>query len=445
MRVLLADAPEAFLDSGGCARPVLPMGIASLAAAMRGEHEVTMLLPDTQRPKTTDPWREIVAAISEWRPDLIGITSVTSTFASARRLASECARAMPEVPVVMGGVHASYQPREVASCDGVWAVVTGEGEPVLARLAQGWALDGRAFDPASLPGVWSADGRDGGPPEIVPDLDALPFPERDALLWADGVHEALFQGLITMRGCPYRCTYCSVPTGPQGKTRFQSARRVVDEVAWLVERYRVPYLFFNDSVFTLSRKRTLAICDELKQRGLRIPFTIQTRADRLDEDLLDRLADVGLHQVMFGIESGDAETLERIRKDVPLEQTRQAVGWVKARGLYCAGFFIAGFPWETERHIRATAEFACSVGLDAAHLFSATPLPGTALWEMTEGRERPEQIDFRRAQLNLTGMAAAEYERVFEAARERLAAYNRSRPPIPPAARMEGWRTTASR
>src|SRR6185436_13548684 len=128
--------------------------------------------------------------------------------------------------------------------------------------------------------------------------------------------------------------------------------------------------------------------------GVRIPFACQTRADRVDEPLLDRLVEVGLHQVFFGIESGDRASLKLIKKDMPLEQIGRAVGWVKARGVRCTGFFMVGFPWETESQIRQTADFACSLGLDAVSLFSATPLPGTELWDMSRDTTLPESIDF---------------------------------------------------
>ena len=423
MRVLLIDPPDLFLDGRGVTRQVLPLGLGMLAAAVRPHHDVTMLLPDTRAYRGDDPWGELRRAIVAWRPDVVGLTSVTATCPAARRLAGLVAEELPGVPVVMGGVHATFCPEEAAQLPGVRAVVAGEGEQAFPALLA--ALE-RGGDLAAIPGVVLPDGRRGPERAPIADLDALPVADRDSVLWTDDLHPAFYQALITLRGCPYRCVYCSVPSGPEGRTRYRSAAAVADEAALLKTRYDVPYLFFHDSVFTLNRKRTLAICDELDRRGLRVPFACQTRADRVDEPLLDRLVEVGLHQVFFGIESGDRASLKLIKKDMPLEQIGRAVGWVKARGVRCTGFFMVGFPWETEAQIRRTADFACSLGLDGVSLFSATPLPGTELWRMAQGSTLPESIDFRTPQVNLTALPSDAYARIFDEVKAQLDAYNRA-------------------
>ena len=438
MRVLLVDPPDLFLDGAGHTRQVLPLGLASIAAVLRPHHDVTMLLPDARSYRGGDPWGEILRAVEAWAPDVIGMTAVTATFPSAKRLAALFGERLPGVPVVMGGVHATFEPEAVARTKGVYAVVAGEGEVSFPSLLEGIerARAGRPFghfDPASLAGVFAADEsgnvRHGPERELVRDLDALPLPDRDSILWKDDLQSAFYQALITLRGCPYRCIYCSVPNGPEGKTRYRSPAAVAAEVAHMKERYGIPYVFFHDSVFTLHRRRTLEICDALEARGLRIPFACQTRADRVDEALLDRLVEVGLHQVFFGIESGDRTSLALIRKDMPLEQIRRAVGWVKARGIRCTGFFMVGFPWETPELMRQTGRFACELGLDAVSLFSATPLPGTELWRMTQsaGKPVPDAIDFRAPVVNLTAMSADEYAAVYQELKSNIDAHNQMR------------------
>jgi len=422
VRVLLIDPPDLFLEGKGVTRQVLPLGLGMIAAAVRPHHDVTMLLPDARAYIGDDPWGEIRRAILDWQPDVVGITSVTATFPAARKLAAMLAEELPGVPVIMGGIHATFCADETARLPGVRAVVAGEGEHrgegVLAALESGGDL-------TAIPGVVTANGRG---PERAPiaDVDALPLADRDSVLWADDLHPAFYQALITLRGCPYRCVYCSVPNGPEGRTRYRSATKVAEEAAWLKSRYDVPYLFFHDSVFTLNRKRTLAMCDALDAHGVRIPFACQTRADRVDEPLLDRLVEVGLHQVFFGIESGDRASLKLIKKDMPLEQIGRAVAWVKARGVRCTGFFMVGFPWETERQIRQTADFACSLGLDAVSLFSATPLPGTELWRMAQGTVLPETIDFRAPQVNLTALPSDAYATLFNTVKAQIEDYNQA-------------------
>ncbi|MFZ5482230.1 MAG: B12-binding domain-containing radical SAM protein, partial [Myxococcota bacterium] len=186
----------------------------------------------------------------------------------------------------------------------------------------------------------------------------------------------------------------------------------------------VPYLFFHDSVFTLHRKRTLELCRLLVARDLVVPFTCQTRADRLDDELLDALAAAGCRHVMFGIESGDAETLARIHKAMPLARVRESVAATRARGMRTTGFFMIGFPWETREAIERTADFAVEVGVDMVSLFSAVPLPGTELWEIAGGGV-PDAVDFRAPQVNLTRIP--DYPELFAAVKARLTAYNEAR------------------
>lgn len=434
MRVLLADPPDLFLQGSGLTRQVLPMGLGSLAAVLRPDHDVAMLLPDARAYTGRDPWGELVGAATAFAPDVIGLTAVTATWPAARRLIGLFTAALPGVPIVLGGVHVTFCPDEAARVPGVYAVVVGEGEEALPALLAGLAAAraGRPFDPASVPGVVVADEsgaiRRGPSRPALRDLDALPIPDRDAVLWKADLQPAFYQALITLRGCPYRCIYCSVPNGPDGKTRYRSPACVAREVQYLRDRYRIPYVFYHDSVFTLHRRRTLEICDQLEVLALRIPFAIQTRADRVDEALLDRLRAVGLHQVFFGIESGDAQSLKLIRKDMPLEIIRSAVKLVKSRGIRCTGFFMIGFPWETRAQMLRTAEFACSLGLDAVSLFSATPLPGTELWEMAKasGTTLAESIDFRAPQQNLTALPSDEYAALFHEIKERIDAHNQA-------------------
>ncbi len=430
MRVLLVEPPVRFLERRGALCRVLPLGLASLAAVLRDRHDVALLLPDVRDDVADDPWGEVLGAVSAFGPDVVGVTSTTAAWGGARELIRRLHRARPDVPIVVGGPHVTASADEAARLDGVAAVVEGEGEEALPALLGELerSSKGRTAAPWTVRGV-VARGADGvvhrGPPaRPVEDLDQLPPPARDLLLWDPGPVPSFRSGLISMRGCAFRCAYCAVPAGPGGRVRFRSPSSVADELATLVERWGVSYAFFQDSVFTLDRHRTLALCDAIEGSRTRVPFAIQTRADRLDGELLDRLASVGLHQVFLGIESGDEESLRRIGKRTSLEDVRGAVTLVKERGLRCTGFFMVGFPWEGTAEILRTCEFACGLGLDAVSLFSATPLPGTELARLAGPIEASRIGDFRGPGLNLTALPDAEYAALFDRVAERFATYN---------------------
>jgi len=440
-----------FLAGDGRTRHVQPLGLGYLGAVLAPHHDVRFLLPDVHPYLGTDPWGELGRAVADEAPDVLAITAVTATYPAAVRLAQVARQVRPELVVVLGGTHASADPEgALRGAPDVDYVVRGEGETAIVALAE--QLAAGTLAPATLPGlVWRAEGdrviqNPPGPP--LADLDALPFPLRAAhhVRWGETLHPSFFQALITLRGCPYRCVYCAVPQSVDRKTRYRSPGNVLDEIAHLRHAHDVPALFFHDSVFSLHRERTLALCRGMRWRGLALPFTCQTRTDRVDPELLDAMAAAGCQQLFFGIESGDVESLRRIRKLVPLDGIRATVELVRSRGIRCSGFFIVGFPWEDETVIARTVDFAVGLGLDAISLFSATPLPGTELWELAGGAHLPDSIDFRTPQVNLTRLDDAAYADVFARARARIERHNEDRmharlEAAQPAAAVSWWET----
>lgn len=415
-----------FLAGDGHTRHVLPLGIAYLGAMLlRAGHDVRLLLPDIRAYRGDDSWGELSRALAHERPQVLGITAVTATFPAAAKLAEVAKQVDPQMIVVLGGTHASADPRGALQlAPAIDYVVQGEGEHAILAIANG-------VEPRRVPGVgWRGEMGTVVNPSApaIEDLDALPMPLRDPahVIWNDDIHPAFYQALITLRGCPYRCIYCAVPQSVDRKTRYRSHTSVLDEIATMKRDHDVPGLFFHDSVFSLHRERTVAICEGMIERGLVLPFTCQTRTDRVDGELLDLMVRAGCQQIFFGIESGDLESLRKIRKKMPLDSIREAVALVKARGIRCSGFFIVGFPWEDEILIERTAEFATSLGLDAISLFSATPLPGTELWTLAGGSHLPDSIDFRTPQVNLTRLRDDEYAAIFGRVKQRVDAYNES-------------------
>ncbi len=430
MRVLLAEPPELFLAGKGHTRQIQPLGLAYVGAALAGEHDVRFLLPDTRSYPGDDPWGEIEQAIRHEAPDVVGITAVTAGYRNASALAAVVKKADPEILVVLGGVHASTEPAAaLIGAPDIDLVVQGEGEvtmvELLRQVGRGCLETSRLRD---VPGLYWR-GPDGAVENSdvrtpIADLDALGFPLRDGLVWDDDLPPAFRQGMVTVRGCPFRCIYCAIPSSNDRRTRYRSPQNVVDEVATLRDKHQVPELFFHDSVFTMRRSRTVEICDALIERDLVMPFHCQTRADRVDPELLEHMKSAGCEQIFFGIESGDADSLLRIGKKIDLSTVRNAVAMVKHLDIRCTGFFMVGFPWETEAQMRRTIDFATALDLDAVSLFSATPLPGTELWEMVGGELMPDSIDFRTPQVNVTSLPDDTYTDLFRGFSERVDKYN---------------------
>lgn len=432
MKLLLADPPELFLQGQGATRQVQPLGLACVGAAVQDLAQVRFLLADTRAYRGDDPWGEIGRAIAAEQPDILGITAVTANFPAAAKLAAVARAVRPELLVVLGGVHASSDPQgALRGAPDVDLLVRGEGEQTLREIVTAWPRIARGSAGwGEIAGVWYRQGAQicAAPPRPpLSDLDAWPLPLRHGLVWPQDVQPAFYQALITLRGCPYQCIYCAVPSLDSARTRYLSVDRVMAEVQQLRDQHGANYLFFHDSVFTLHRRRTLELAARLAALQPRLPFCVQTRADRLDDEVLQALVQAGLHQLFFGIESGDPASLQRIRKDMPLAVVRDAVQRVRAAGVRCSGFFMIGWPWDDADSIRRSIDFAVSLPLDAISLFSATPLPGTELWQLAQHHPMPESIDFRRPQVNLTALSDDAYAALFAEASARVEAFNQQR------------------
>ncbi|MDP2873001.1 MAG: radical SAM protein, partial [Bacillota bacterium] len=414
MRVLLADPPAMMLDASGLTRQVEPLGLAYVASALAAEHDVRLLLPDTRSYTGPDPWAEIASAVAGEAPDVVGITVVTAALPAAARLVELVRGLDRDVRVVLGGAHPTADPLGALNATGADFAVIGEGEDAINELLR--ALSGGPA--ASLAGIrglaWRApDGLAHANPRRPPiaDLDRLARPMRDRLVWPEDIEPPFYQAMLSSRGCNSSCLYCA--SGLMGRgLRLRSVAGVLDEIAALRSEYGVSHAFFQDSVFTGNRARTLDLCTALA-RDVEITFDCQTRVDCLDPELLPVMAEGGCRHIMLGIESGDEETLRRIGKPGRLTRTPEVAKQIRRAGIRSTGFFMIGWPWDDAARIQQTADFACSIGLDAVFLFSVTPLPGTRLWEMVSGRAMPASVDFRSPAVNLTSLSDPDYARLF--------------------------------
>jgi anaerobic magnesium-protoporphyrin IX monomethyl ester cyclase len=247
-------------------------------------------------------------------------------------------------------------------------VIEGEPESAMLRLVEGERLNGLVSSPP------------------VSDLDTLPFPRWDLLrerrdsAAASGLHPAGRQfPLLSSRSCPESCIYCSHRI--LAPYRARSVANIIEELGYLSDRYRRPYIVFRDALFTEQRDRCLELCDEIAARGISIRFSIETRLDRLDEELLLRLRRAGLETVNFGVESVSPEALRRVgRRRIPEEQQRAMVRACSELGIRSVAFYIFGFLTDTWESISSTIDYSISLGSTFAQYKLLTPYPGTALW-----------------------------------------------------------------
>jgi len=364
-----------------------PLGVSYIAASVRADgHDVDLI--DCTFLERNDALRRALAVKAE----VIGIycmaTMLDECLWFAQQLRTHCRI------LIAGGPLPTCDPEPFLEQFDV--VVRGEGEQTMLELLRAYKEGCELDDVAGI--VYRADA--GGPtkgriiytPErgIMRDLDRIPFPARDLLpneSYIDYARKKYGYSITTVmstRGCPYRCEFCSnVVFG--GSYRERSAQNVVDEIeAALALGYE--RISFADDVFTMKKDRVVRVCQEIRRRGLRFNWECLGRVDALDYPTALEMQEAGCKRVFFGIESGDDQILELMDKKITTDEARRAVNAAHRAGLLVGAFFILCYPGETDDTVLKTLNFATSLPLDYLGLSMPYPLPGTALYQRTKDR-----------------------------------------------------------
>lgn len=344
---------------------IMPMGLAYLAAVLRNEHEIAVL--DDNLLEQSD--EEVEKFIREFNPDVIGLSAMSIVYDRAVRIAEIAKKINPAVVTVVGGPHANSLPDKVLEDKFFDYAVYGEGEVTFKELLE--KIKNKESVESVNGVVWRRENGEvvvNPRRELIADLNALPFPARDLLPFDKYQRREISLGVYpidnvnTSRGCPYRCTFCSAKSILGKGYRLRSAKSVVDEIEMLVRDYGSKGIYFREDNFTASRKRVEEVCDELERRGIKIVWACESRVNSLDEELMKKMHDAGCRIIWVGAESGLQETLDRIHKDITLEQVRNAVKWGKETGIDVGCSFVIGFPFETKEMMDKTVDFACEIG-----------------------------------------------------------------------------------
>ena len=270
------------------------------------------------------------------------------------------------------GIAASKMPELFKShCDFIF---NGEPETAVMRLAKGELPSGEVMS------------------EPINDLDSLPFPRWDLVTEDRGFRAGIKWSarpvgggypLLASRGCPEFCTYC--PHRILAGYRARSIANIADELERLCDQHRRPYIIFRDPLFSEQRDRCLELCDEIAARGLVLTFEAETRLDRLDVELLDKLYVAGFRAMSFGVESLAPATLKKSgRRPIPEAHQRRIIDHCRKLGIVTAAFYVLGFLQDDWNSISATIDYATDVGSTFAQFKILTPYPGTPMFKQLE-------------------------------------------------------------
>lgn len=232
------------------------------------------------------------------------------------------------------------------------------------------------------------------------DLDAIPFPAWDLfphelyrIPRSSNAGSLKFLPMLTSRGCPYGCSYCPYPVGQGLKWRFRSPTNVVDEMEHLVRDLGVEYIVFRDPMFSLRQDRVVALCDEIRRRGVKVQWRCETRVDCLDEETITAMARAGCTGVNFGVESTDPDVQKGVdRLPITVDEFRRKVALCKQHGIQTFAFFIVGLPRDTVTTILDSIQFAADIQASWTQFTVSTPFIGTKLhaWAAERGLIAPD-------------------------------------------------------
>jgi len=312
------------------------------------------------------------------RADLVGITTTAPTYNSALRLANLIKRSDNRPAVVLGGPQATFLDAETLEQSRADAVVRGEGECTMLEVAD--AVESRgAFD---FQGVTFKDGDAivrNPDRKFIQDLDELPFPARD-LLPMERYLPRKSTGVISSRGCPFRCIFCASSNLYRKTFRARSARNVFEEVSQLVgEGYKNVTML--DDNFILNKERAFAFADLVEGHNVKFEWSCTARVDSIDEDLLRRLREVGCTGLFFGVESASDDSLKLIKKGFSTEQVRNAFEVLRAYDYATTASFMLGLPGDDQKKVTDTINLAKAINPDFAMFSITTPYPGTELYD----------------------------------------------------------------
>jgi len=357
--------------------PLFPLGIGYLVSSLRADRPVQAV----HYQRIEHAKKQLPEIIERYAPGIVGLTCTTFNRGNVRSVCQWLRSNHPEIRIVLGGVHVSFMYEQALIDYGADYVVIGEGELTLRELCI--ALDNNK----PLTEIKGIAYREGdrvlkNPPRVViQNLDDLPMP--DYSFAGDIMRKSGMGFVISSRGCPVRCTFCSTSGYWGQKVRTNSPKRIVDEIENLVSVYGVKKIFFHDDDFNLGIKRVSDICNEITSRGLMIEWAVACRVHPVSAEMIDMMVAAGCRHICWGIESGSPDMLAHINKKITLEQITNAYELCRKHlGLISVGAFtMVGNPGENKATIAESISFLNTLPLtDPPSTSILNVLPGSKLY-----------------------------------------------------------------
>lgn len=383
MKVLFVNPPQTASKYKFMGVIAPPLGIAYMAGVLQ-ENNIDVEILDASAEDMD--FKDVEKELLKRKPDLVALTALTPTIGRALETARVVKETLPDSIVVMGGYHPTFNFIETLEDENVDIVIRGEGEYIMLNLVQ--ALENQS----SLHDVKGIVFEDKNSKEIVvnpeapliQDLDELPFPALNLLpmkkyrLLDMDTHMTT---MITTRGCPMQCSFCSSAAMHGKKIRERSVENIVDEIEYLKTNYDIDTIAFMDDTFTLKKRKVMAICDEILKRNIEIMWGCTSRVDTLDEKLLKKMKEAGCITIFIGVESADQQQLDNMCKNTTIAKIENAFKIAHKLKIRTIASVALGMPGDTKEIMNKTVKFVHKLKPNYAIYSLATPYPGTRFYK----------------------------------------------------------------
>ncbi len=392
--VLLLNPQDNTAVKNGLGLNVPPLNLMYLAGALEEASIVVEIWDDDLYQLGPEKIMDVVSKID---PIIVGITATTATIKKSLKYIKNIKKFFPNVLTVIGGSHSTFAPIETLNEEPALDIVSiGESEETLVEIAEKYFINENKAYFSDIKGiVYREDYINHGnmeddenrdvkikitePRPLIEDLDKLPLPARHLVPFKSYKLSNQSGGMITSRGCPFSCNYCSSSLMMGKKFRTRSPENVVNELEELTCKYGLKEIAFLDDIFMLNKKRAILIADEIKNEDIDVEFVASSRVNTVDKSLLESLRDVGMKTLYCGVESGSQRVLDLMGKGITLQQAQNAFKTAKKVGIDIIGSFILGYPGETAKEMDETIDFSIKLNPDYSQYSILTPFPGTPI------------------------------------------------------------------
>lgn len=371
------------------ARP--PVDLMYIAAMLEREGVECRILDCPVEGKT---WQDFETCLAEFAPGALFICITTPTLSEDLLAASIAKRLSKDILTVAKGPHFHFRDEStLAKHPDLDMVIRGEYEQTAADLARECDLEmipGLTF--RSEHGFCRTEER-----PFVANLDDLPFPSRHLVcndLYRRPDLDVPQTTIVVSRGCPFKCVFCLSRVVAGTKPRTRSPENIIGEIRICVEQFGIKDFLFRSDTFTARRSWIMEFCQALRDSGLGIRWSCNSRVDTIDSEMLSAMKSAGCWLIAFGLESGSQEILNLIHKGITTDQIRAALRDCRRADIRSSVYFLLGLPWETEKTFQETVRFSCEISPDFIEFFYIYPFEGTELYDVCiqEGLLNPEEL-----------------------------------------------------